>query len=242
MVASSCFVFPAAEGWPLVRSAAAGVVGFCGPRSGPAAAAEEVGAVVRSVLASGRAVAAGCAVGVDALAVSAAVAAGGGSRLFVFAAFGPSGLGVFPGSSSLAGVSASVRAGAAVSWWAGGAPGPVGSGRRVPPLVGRLVGRSLAFVRFCAASGRGSGLVGFASSPPERAFSPAEAGGWPSCGSGTWGSLGAAALLGLPVVVFPVGWAGFAGAASLPVLPGRPGSWAPAAPSGVWAAGFRWVV
>lgn len=243
VVVVSSFVFPGFSGWPLARSAAAGVVGFCGPRFGPAAAAEEeVAAVVGSVLASGRAVAAGCAAGVDALVVSAAVAAGGGPRLFVFAAFGPSGLGALPGSSSLAGVSASVRAGASVSWWAGGAPGPVGSGRRVPPVVGRLVGRSLAFVRFCAASGPGSGLVGFVSSAPERPFAPAASGGWPSCGSGSWGSLGAAALLGLPVVVFPVGWVGFAGASSLPLLPGRAGSWVPAASSGVWAAGFRWMV
>ena len=239
----SSFVFPGFSGWPLVRSAAGGVVGFCGPRFGPAAAAGSlVGAVVGSVLAGGRSVAAGCAVGVDALAVAAAGAAGAGARLFVFAAFGPSGLGVLPGSSSLAGVVAVVRTGAAVSWWAGGAPGPVGSGRPVPPVASRLVGRSLAFVRFCAASGRGSGLVGVVSGLPGRSFAPAAAGGWPSCGSGTWGSLGAAALLGLPVVVFPVGWAGFAGAGSLPVLPGRPGRWVPAAASGVWAAGFRWAV
>ena len=49
-----------------------------------------------------------------------------------------------------------------------------------------------------------------------------------------------AALLGLPVVVFPVGWSGFGEAASLPPLPSPAGVWAPAASSGVWAAGWRW--
>lgn len=216
-----------------------GVVGFCGPRVAPVAAGPLVGALVASVLRGGRSVAAGCAAGVDALAVAAAVGAGAGSALFVFAAFGPSGLGALPGSSALAAVSASVGAGARVAWWAGGGPGPVGSGVGVPPAVRRLSARSLAFVRFCAAGGPGSGLVGVVAGPPPRAFGP---GAWPACGSGSWGSLGAAALLGLPVVVFPVGWVGFAGVPSLPALPGPGGAWAPVGGASVWSSGFRWVV
>ena len=57
------------------------VVGFAGPRQAPAAAAGLVSALVRSVLASGRAVAAGCASGVDSLAVAAALQAGAGKSL-----------------------------------------------------------------------------------------------------------------------------------------------------------------
>lgn len=223
------------------------VVGFAGSRSLSAAVAGPlVSALVGSALAAGRAVAAGCALGADSLALSAAVAFGAGrsvraagfqSRLFVFCAFGPAGLGVGR-SSSLAGVSAAAAAGARVAWWAGGGPA-------VPPAA-RLAGRSLAFVRFLAASPPGSALVAFVSGPPPRAFGRAAPGGWPSCGSGSWGSVGAAALLGLPVVVFPVGWAGFAGAASLPPLPGRGpagrGRWVAAGGRWPWAAGFRWVV
>lgn len=219
-----------------------GVVGFAGPRFGPASsAAGLVSALVGSVLASGRSVASGCAVGVDALAVSAAVAAGAGSRLSVFAAFGPAGLGALPGSSappsSLVPV---VRAGGRVVWWAGG--GPVGG--VVPSPARRLVGRSLAFVRSLAAGGPGSGLVLVVSGAPPRPFAVSAAGGWPawpSCGSGSWGSAGAAALLGVPVVVFPSGWPGFAGVSSLPALPGRPGRWVSLSSSvGVWSAGFAW--
>ena len=224
------------------------VVGFAGPRRGPAAEASAlVSSLVGSVLSSGRAVAAGCASGVDSLAVAAACQAGAGrsvraagfrSRLFVFAAFGPSGLGALSGSSAVSVVSASVGAGARVVWWAGG--GPVPGSAALPPASARLVRRSLAFVRFLAASPRRSGLVCVVSGPPPAAFSSARPGGWPSCGSGSWGSAGAAALLGLPVVVFPVGWAAFAGAASLPVLPGAAGVWAPASSSGVWSSGWRW--
>ncbi|RIK25381.1 MAG: hypothetical protein DCC55_40630, partial [Chloroflexi bacterium] len=80
------------------------------------------------------------------------------------------------------------------------------------------------------------------SGPPPRSFGRARPGGWPSCGSGSWGSVGAAALLGLPVVVFQVGWPGFAGASSLPALPGAAGRWLPAGGQGVWSAGWRWSV
>jgi hypothetical protein len=136
------------------------------------------------------------------------------------------------GSSSVAGVQAALCQGARVAWFAGGRSGPA---------VARLAARSLAFVHFLAASPRGSGLAVVVSGPPPRVFAPAAAGRWPSCGSGSWGSVGAAALLGLPVVVFPVGWSGFAGASSLPALPGR-GRWVAVGRSGPWAAGWRWSV
>jgi len=87
--------------------------------------------------------------------------------------------------------------------------------------VSRLRARSLALVRFVAGSGSGAGLVAFVSSPGSR---------------GSFLSVRAAVRAGLPVVVFPVGFA----ASRLPVLPGG-GRWVPAASSGVWAGGFRWV-
>jgi hypothetical protein len=219
-------------------SSAVPVVGFAGPRSlSSASAGPLVSALVGSVLASGRAVAAGCAAGVDSLAVASAVTGGAGvgrlaPRLFVFALFGPLGLGAVA-SSSVSEVQAALCQGARVAWFAGGRSGPVSA---------RLVGRSLAFVRFLAASPPRSGLVAVVSGPPPRAFAPARPAGWPSCGSGSWGSVGAAALLGVPVVVFPVGWPGFAGASSLPALPGRVGRWLPVGGSGPWAAGWRWSV
>lgn len=214
------------------------LVGFTGPRFGPAAAARPlVAALVRSSLAAGRCVAAGCALGVDAAVVAAAMRAGAARRLSVFSAFGPSGLGRLPGSSApLASLAAVVRAGGAVVWWAGGGP----ASGIVPAPPGRLVGRSLALVRALAAI-PGSTLVGVVAAPPPQPFAP---GGWPSCGSGTWGTLAAAAVRGLPVVVVPVGWASFT-AAALPALPGPPpwetgGAWAPAASSGLWSCAWRW--
>jgi len=217
------------------------VVGFAGPRRGPAASASSlVSSLVSSVLASGRGVASGCASGVDLLAVAAAVTAGAGPRLSVFAAFGPSGLGALRGASAPpASLLPVVAAGGSVVWWAGGGPRPGGP---VPRPVSRLVGRSLAFVRSLAAAGPGSGLVVVVSAPPPRAFARSACAGWPlwpSCGSGSWGSAGAAALLGVPVVVVPVGWPGFS-FSSLPLLPGPVGAWAPAAASGLWSSGWRW--
>lgn len=81
----------------------------------------------------------------------------------------------------------------------------------------------------------GSGLVVFVGQLPSRAFA---AGAWPSCGSGSWGSAGAAALLGLPVVLVPVGGLAGVSLSSLPAMPGG-GSWSPVS-SGVLAGGFRW--
>ena len=212
------------------------LVGFCGPRVAPAGAAPLVSSLVRSALASGRGVAAGCALGVDSLAVSSALALGGAGSLSVFAAFGPSGLGsVASCSAPLSSVAAAASAGASVAWWAGGVPVRGG----LLPAPARLAARSLAFVRAVAASGAGCGLVAVVGALPSSplALRRASAGRpWVSSGSGSWSAVGAAAALGVPVVVFPLG--GVAPAA-LPLLAGG-GSWSPAAAAGLWSAGWRW--
>ena len=141
-----------------------GFVGFCGSRALPSSAASLVARVVASVVRSGRGVAVGCASGADAFALSAALASG--ARLAVFAVGGPSRRG-FWRCSAFSLVSRAAASGASVSWWAGGrcsCPSCSGSGSgRCPSLVGRLRRRSLAFVRFVAASGPGAGLVAFVS-------------------------------------------------------------------------------
>ena len=69
------------------------MVGFCGSRGLPTSATNSalVAGVVGSVLAGvpSRRVAVRCAVGTDALVVSAALALGASSQLRVFAVFGP---------------------------------------------------------------------------------------------------------------------------------------------------------
>lgn len=200
------------------------VVGFSGGRSlsGPAAAL--VGRVASAVLAAGSPVFVGCALGADREALSALAACPvPGSR--VFAAFGPGGVGV--GSSSApASVALAAFAGVPVSWWAGG-------GGPAVPLRGRLAARSLALVRALAAAG-GSLFVFPSGLPPAplAAFGP-----FPSCGgSGSWSSAAAAALLGVPVVLFP--WAGGVAFSALPALPGAPGRWSPVVVFGL--PGFAW--
>lgn len=216
-----------------LAAVAAPLVMLCGSRSLPAGAAPLVGRVVSALLGSGSALAVGCAVGADAAAISSALAAGAASRLQVWCAFGPVAApqGAAPGACSASAVSAvasALLAGAAVRWWAGGSA--------AVPLRARLVGRSLACVRAAAGGGPGSGLVAFVAQLPPRPFAP---GAWPSCGSGSWGSAGAAARLGLPVVVVPVGGLAGCSVSSLPALPGG-GAWVPAS-AGVASGGFRWV-
>ncbi len=210
------------------------VVMLCGSRALPGAAVPLVGRVVAALLGAGSLLSVGCAVGADAAAVSAAVAAGAAPRLQVWVAFGPvsaarhSAPGAWSGSA-VSVVAAALRAGAAVHWWAGGPP--------TLPLTSRLVGRSLACLHSAAVGGPGSGLVAFVASLPPRAFGP---GAWPSCGSGSWASAGAAALLGLPVVVVPVGQLAGGSVSSLPALPGG-GAWVPVS-AGALSGGFRWVL
>lgn len=213
------------------------VVMVCGSRSLPAVTVPQVGQVVAELLAAGSRLAVGCAAGADAAALAAAVAAGAGSRLSVWCAFGPvspswqaarySAPGAWSGSA-VAEVAAALLAGASVHWWAGGGA--------VVPLRERLAVRSLACVRAAAAGGPGSGLVAFVGARPPRAFG---SGAWPSCGSGSWSSAAAAARLGLPVFLVPVGELAGVRLYALPALPGR-GSWSPVS-SGVLSGGFRWV-
>lgn len=216
---------------------AAPLVMLCGSRSLPGASAPLVGRVVSALLGAGAALSVGCAVGADAAAISAVLAAGAAPRLGVWCAFGPvsppwpAARYRAPGACSASAVSAvgsALLAGASVRWWAGG---PV-----TVPLRARLARRSLACVRAASAGGPGSGLVAFVAGLPSRPFA---AGAWPSCGSGSWASVAAAALRGLAVVVVPVGGLAGVSVASLPALPGG-GAWVPVS-AGVVSVGFRWV-
>jgi hypothetical protein len=205
-----------------VSSSLSGLVGFCGSRALPPGAASLVAPLVAAVLASGSGVAVGCASGADGVVVSAALFAPG--RVRVFCAFGPGGVGACGSVSSVAGVAAAAAAGASVLWLAGG---PLS----VPPPA-RLARRSLALVRAVAAEG--GPLVALVASLPSSSFGP---GPFPSCGSGSWSSVAAAALLRCPVVVVPCGGLS---ASSFPSLPGAPcgGAWAP---SSAWPGAFVWA-
>jgi len=158
-------------------------------------------------VARGAVVASGCAVGADAAALSGAGGAGGLPRVFAVGSLAGAG---FPAPGVPAAVAAAAAASASVRWLAGG---PLSV-----PLPARLAGRSLALVRWLSRAG--GVLVCAASSLPSRAFGP---GPFPSCGSGSWSSVAAAVLAGVPVAVAPFGVA----PASFPLLPGG-GSWAPA--------------
>lgn len=179
------------------------VVGFAGSRWLPDSARPIVGRLVRAALAADRGVAVGCAVGADAFALEAALAARAAARLSVFCAFGPGGVGAGPWSA-LSPVAAAAASGASVRWWAGG-------GEAVA-LRSRLSARSLALVSFLAAR-PGSSLVVFLASPRPR--------------GGSWLTLRAAVRSGVRVVVFPVGFP----AGRLASL-GR-GAWVPCSLAGV---------
>ena len=113
-------------------------VALCGSRSLPPSAASVVSRVVGSLVSAGRPISVGCAAGADAAVVSAAVAAGGASSVQVFAVGGSCGSGFAGKASKCSGVVSAQSAGAAVSWWSGGASSV--------PLRSRLVSRSLACV------------------------------------------------------------------------------------------------
>ncbi|RKT37906.1 hypothetical protein [Thiocapsa rosea] len=195
-------------------------------------------AVVADLVADGSHLVTGCATGADAQVIRAALAQGapGAMALSVLAAHGPvapsapasrySAPGSWSGSAVTV-VAAAQRAGASVSWWSGGGPDV--------DLRARLARRSLAAVRLVAASSCGSCLVAWPSRLPSYPF---RAGPWPSCGSGTWASVTAAARLGVPVVVFPVGAVVELPLASWPALAAG-GSWSPIT-SGVLAGAAVW--
>ena len=103
-----------------------------------------VAPVVRAILASGQQIHVGCARGADQAVIQSALSIPGGhSSLFVFAAFGPGGAGAWSGSA-VSSVQAAARAGASVSWLAGGS--------LAVPLVARLMRRSRAALHGCSAS------------------------------------------------------------------------------------------
>ena len=200
--------------------------------------AANIAAVVSALVADGAHLVTGCATGADAQVIRAALAQGvpGAMALSVLAAHGP----VAPSSpasrysapgswsgSAVADVAAAQRAGASVTWWAGGGPDVA--------LRARLARRSLTAVRLVASSSCGSQLIAWPSRLPSYPF---RAGPWPSCGSGTWASVAAAARLGVPVVVFPVGDLVSVRLSSWPALAAG-GSWSPLT-SGVFAGAAIW--
>ena len=107
-----------------------------------------VAPVVRAILASGQSIHVGCARGADQAVIQSALSIPGGhSFLVVFAAFGRGGAQSAPGAwsgSAVSSVQAAARAGASVSWLAGG-------GLQLP-LVARLMRRSRAALHGCSAS------------------------------------------------------------------------------------------
>ncbi len=200
--------------------------------------AANIAAVVSELVADGAHLVTGCATGADAQVIRAALAQGapGAMALSVLAAHGPVAPSApashysAPGSwsgSAVAAVAAAQRAGASVSWWAGGGPDV--------DLRARLARRSLAAVRLVASSSVGSGLVAWPSRLPSYPF---RAGAWPSCGSGTWASVAAAVRMGVPVVVFRVGELVTVPLSSWPA-PAAGGSWSPLT-AGVLAGAAVW--
>ena len=149
-----------------------------------------------SYVRSGGMLVVGCARGADALVVEAVLSAGYASQLHIFAIGGEDGRGFSRGArgASVALIQEAAGAGATMHWWAGGGP--------EVPITGRLVKRSCAAVSFTHAQG-GRGVMGFVDSLPGRPW--VGRGLWRSCGSGTWSTLAAAAWLGLPTFVCPVG-------------------------------------
>jgi hypothetical protein len=106
-------------------------------------------------------------------------------------------------------------------------------------MAARLASRSKTLVWAVAASGAGSGFVGFVSSPCPAGLvpSPSPSACFSGHGSGSWASLALALGLGFPIVVFPVGALAAAGGPALPTS--WSGSWA--ALTGAWSGGLRFV-
>ncbi|MBA3305504.1 MAG: hypothetical protein H0U25_06215 [Thermoleophilaceae bacterium] len=175
-------------------------------------------AVVGRVVAAGAGVVVGCCSGADRAVLSAVVAAGGASRLRVFAAFGPGGVGSVGPVSAVGAVAAAAAAGASVSWWAGG---PSSLAARV-----RLVRRSRAAV----ASGGGPAvffLGGPASAGSLAAAAVAAAAGRPVFAFCCWGGGGSGWVASLPTRQPPC------------ALPGVVGRWVAAQFAG--RSCWRWV-
>lgn len=152
------------------------MIGLCGSRQ--LRDSSMIQSVVEIMLQAGHSLAIGCAIGADQLALNAALEAGQGKRVAVFAVGGEDGTGFWRDSAKIA-VRRAAAAGARVWWWAGGHG----------ELVSRLKGRSKAMVEAIAA-GRGRekvGLVAFLCSQESH---------------GTIGTMQLAATLGIPVIAF----------------------------------------
>lgn len=187
-------------------------IGFTGGRSLNAGQLAQVSGLAASIARSGGTIYTGCAAGADAAAIAGSGLVGG--AVVVFAVGAQDGRG-FPRP----GVPGRLLGASRIIWLAGG---PL-----TVPLVARLARRSLAMVRAVAEAG--GSLVAFPASPrPPRSFGP---GPFPSCGSGTWSTVAAAALLGVPVFVV----SSASPSAVLPVA----GAWAPSSLFGV--AGWAFV-
>jgi hypothetical protein len=170
-----------------------------------------VAPAVRSVLAAGRDVVAGCARGVDRAVAAEVVGSGLAERLGVFA------VAPVPAESWAA---AAAAAGASVVWV------PRSAGRAAFAVRSRLV------LAAALAGGPGGGLVAFPGGPcpaaclPDWGAAPEQArvsGG----GSGTWLAIALAVGAGLPAAVFLSG--------GVPVPPWPGASWAGLAELGVWS-------
>jgi hypothetical protein len=204
------------------------VVGFTGPRGVEASAAPIINRVVQRMMQVGSAVAVGCATGVDAYVLAAALHIDP-TRLFVFSVFDAQGVGGGKWSN-VAGVKRSAEQGAAVNWGVGGT---FESNYTV-----KLVRRSKRLIRFLSEAKAGGSLVGFVTKPPQHAFARDK--DWPSCGSGTWATIAACNHRRLQVVVFPVAWPTFS-PDQLPVLPGGPGEWQMVMGDNLPAGGYMWM-
>lgn len=202
-----------------------GVVGIAGSRSLGSEVQGMVDRVVQSVVAAGRTVATGCAVGVDAMALQARLAlpmmeSTSWQALQVFAIGGREGDGFWRGSAvqQVQQAKALARSGGhgtmapvAVHWWAGG--------KEEVPLRVRLARRTSAMAMAIATGSSGSGLVAFMNSPHS---------------IGTRKTIDLVARGEKPIVVFPIGFK----VEKLKML--GQGSWQVAG-QGVWSRGYRWV-
>lgn len=170
-----------------------GVVAFAGSRSLPVAFAPLVARVAAGVVASGRVVAVGCCVGVDAVVLASVPAA----SVRCFAAFGVGGVGAC--SLSAVALVAALPV-SSVSWFAGGSlavPLPARLAARTSAVVGAA--SVCAAVFFSSPSSRGSFLAARAAvrrGLPVFSFACGFASDLlPSLGEGDWSDLPASSGL-----------------------------------------------
>lgn len=187
------------------------MIGFSGPRD--LKFTPLVAQVLETIKHLGIAV--GCAGGLDKMVVAKY---DGSYHLEIFAMFGPEGEGAAK-SSNVTGVQIAANLGATVHWWAGG-------GQQIGHTA-RLTNRSLAMIT-AVANGKRKGIVAFPNKSIPREFS--RYGKWMSCGSGTWGTVASAAMIGIPVIVFK------RGELDLPEIPGA--HWRQCDKGGVWDQAF----